>query len=271
MMLGLVVYMFGQKFLAPDNVTVTKAAAKSEPKQKLDSNEWKAIWALVVLCLLNVVFWAVYEQQGNTMQTWADEKTLWPVIAGFQIPSTWFQSFNPLFIFLLAPLLDIFWGWQARRNTEPSTVSKMAIGSLILGLSFIVMVYGAAAVGDGKGSWFWPVFCTLLLTVGELYLSPTGLSLVTKVAPARIVSLMMGIWLLSSFFGNVLSGYVGVLFESHILSAQGFFWFLTGLGVATSIAMWAFAKPLKKAMGSRAGEREPLSSVNPQNLVGQEA
>ena len=126
----------------------------------------------------------------------------------------------------------------------------MAIGCFILGLSFIVMVVGAGAVGSGKGSWFWPVFCTLLVTVGELYLSPVGLSLVTKVSPARIVSLMMGMWFLSSFLGNILSGYVGLLYEKEILSKAGFFWLLTGLGVATGFAIWAFAKPLKKAMAS---------------------
>jgi POT family proton-dependent oligopeptide transporter len=248
MVLGLVVYFFGQRFLASDNITASKALPEAEQRRSLDGSEWRRVLALIFLCLLNVVFWAVYEQQGNTMQTWADENTAWPVIAGFRIPSTWFQSFNPLFIFLLAPLLDIFWGWQSRRGTEPSSVAKMAIGCIILGLSFIVMVVGAGVVGSDKGSWFWPVFCTLLLTVGELYLSPIGLSLVTKVSPARIVSLMMGMWFLSSFFGNIMSGYIGTLYEKQILSKAGFFWLLTGLGIATGLAIWAVAKPLKKAM-----------------------
>jgi len=103
--------------------------------------------ALVALCALNVVFWAVYEQQGNTMQSWADERTVWPVLFGFQVPSTWFQSFNPMMIILLAPLLDGFWRWQQRKGTEPSSVSKMAIGCVLLGLSFIVMILGAQAIG----------------------------------------------------------------------------------------------------------------------------
>ena len=83
------------------------------------------------------------------------------------------------------------------------------------------MVVGARVVGDGSGTWFWPVGCTLLLTVGELYLSPIGLSLVTKVAPARIVSMMMGMWLMSSFLGNFLSGYVGLIYEKHIYRRPG--------------------------------------------------
>jgi POT family proton-dependent oligopeptide transporter len=231
-----------------DNVTASKALPEAEQKRSLDASEWRRVLALIFLCLLNVVFWAVYEQQGNTMQTWADENTAWPVILGFQVPSTWFQSFNPLFIFIFAPLLDMFWIWQEKRGSEPSSVAKMAIGCIILGLSFIVMVAGAQIVGDGKGSWFWPVFCTLIVTVGELYLSPIGLSLVTKVSPARIVSLMMGMWFLSSFVGNILSGYIGIIYEKQLLSKAGFFWLLTGLGVATGLAIWAFASPLKKAM-----------------------
>lgn len=254
MVIGLITYHFGRGYLATDTLAVTRAQAKENAvtKQPLDAGEWKRIWALVGLCLLNVVFWAVYEQQGNTMQTWADERTVWPIIMGFQVPSTWFQSFNPLFIFLLAPLLDMFWIWQGRRKQEPSSVAKMAIGSIILGLSFIVMVIGTRMIGGGKGTMFWPVFCTLLITIGELYLSPIGLSLVTKVSPARIVSVMMGIWFTSSFLGNILSGYIGILYEQKILSSTNFFWFLTGLGVMTGLSIWAFSKPLKKAMGAHA-------------------
>jgi POT family proton-dependent oligopeptide transporter len=196
------------------------------------------------------VFWAVYEQQGNTMQSWADERTHWPVVLGFQIPSTWFQSFNPLCIILFAPLLDVFWRWQARRQTEPSSVSKMAIGCVILGLSFIVMIVGAQTVGADKGSPFWPLFCTFLLTIGELYLSPIGLSLVTKVSPARIVSMMMGIWFLSSFAGNFLSGVIGVLYTRW--SHEAFFLLLTLLGVGAGVAIWLFNRPLRAAMDPRA-------------------
>ena len=253
MILGLLVYLWGRKYLAPETLVVPSQKTKGTAERDhhpLNDSEWKQVWALIGLCLLNVVFWAVYEQQGNTMQTWADEQTLWPTVLGFQIPATWFQSFNPLFIFLFAPILDIFWRWQAQKGKEPSSVAKMAIGSVILGLSFIVMVVGASVMGTEKGSWFWPVFCTLLLTIGELYLSPIGLSLVTKVSPARIVSLMMGMWLMSSFFGNILSGYVGLIYEKHMVSAAGFFWILTALGVATGVSIWAFSKPLKRAMGA---------------------
>ena len=245
MCIGLLVQYFGRNTLAPDTLQVRKAGAAetaAPKKEPLTSAEWKRVWALVALSLLNIVFWAVYEQQGNTMQTWADEKAAWPSWAS----STWFQSVNPFFIFLFAPFLDVFWRWQYKKGTEPSSVAKMAIGCLILGGSFIVMVIGARAVGDGRGSLFWPIFCTMLLTLGELYLSPVGLSLVTKVAPVRIVSLMMGVWYLSSMGGNFLSGYIGTFYTT--MPKEAFFLLLMVLGIAAGIAIELFNKPLKKAM-----------------------
>lgn len=245
MLIGLVVYLGGQKYLAPDNLTVLR----NEPhtaRKPLSSAERKAVIALVALCALNAVFWAVYEQQGNTMQTWADERTRWPTLFGFPIPSTWFQSFNPLCIILFAPLLDVFWARQARSGREPSSVTKMAIGSLLLGLSFVLMILGAFLVGPTKGSLFWLLSATLLLTIGELYLSPIGLSLVAKVAPRRIVSMMMGMWFLSSFAGNFLGGTLGVLYTRW--SAPQFFLLLALLGLGTGLATWAFNRPLRAAL-----------------------
>ncbi len=254
---GLVVQAFGQRFLAPDTLQMREMAQadKSKPQEKghghgpLTKDELSRVWALVILCALNIVFWAVYEQQGNTMQTWADEKTVWPMLFGFQVPSTWFQSVNPFFIFLFAPFLDKFWLWQNKKGTEPTSVAKMAIGSLILGLSFIVMIAGVRVVGGGQGSWMWPVICTMLLTVGELYLSPVGLSLVTKVSPRHIVSMMMGMWFLSSFFGNILSGYIGQLYT--VLPKETFFLILLVLGCGAGIAIWLFNRPLKQAMATQ--------------------
>ena len=259
MCLGMVVQLVGAKTLAPDTLQrrtneakAQASAAKPETaKQPLTPNEKKRVWALVILCALNIIFWAVFEQQGNTMQTWADEKTIWPSWAS----STWFQSVNPAFIFVLAPFFDFFWRWQNKSGKEPSSVAKMAIGCMVVGASFIIMIIGVSLIGAGKGSVIWPILCTLLLTVGELYLSPIGLSLVTKVAPMRIVNVMMGMWFLSSFFGNILSGYIGQLYTT--LSGQMFFLILMVLGFAAGIAIWAFNKPLKSAMAPEPAPADP--------------
>ncbi|MBL8608416.1 MAG: peptide MFS transporter [Myxococcales bacterium] len=255
LLLGLVGYVAGQRYLASDNLMKSKAEPKKEVaapevKRPLTKQERLVVISLCALCALNVPFWVVYEQQGNTMQTWADKQTIWPTIGSFHVPTTWFQSFNPLMIVMLTPVINMLWAWQERRGKEPSTVSKMAIGSFVLGGSFIVMVIGAKLIGAGKGSVFWPFFATLILTVGELYLSPIGLSLVTKAAPARMVSLMMGIWFVSSFLGGLLSGVVGVFYTK--MPRELFFLMLMVIGVATGAAMWAFNKPLKKALGDHA-------------------
>ena len=250
MLLGLGVYVLGGKYLAPDNLKKREAnhqvAVEDRP---MDAGERQRVFALIALCALNVVFWAVYEQQGNTMQSWADDQTIWPKVLGFQIPSTWFQSVNPLMIVVFAPILDMFWMRQSKKGKEPSSVTKMAIGCVLLGLSFIVMIVGAQAVGHGKGSPMWPMACVLLLTIGELYLSPIGLSLVTKVSPVRMVSMMMGMWLMSSFFGNFLSGAIGILYTRW--SKEGFFLLLTLLGLGSGVAMWAFNRPLRAALGNK--------------------
>ncbi|MFO0616643.1 MAG: peptide MFS transporter [Polyangiaceae bacterium] len=260
MVLGLIVYLLGQKHLAPDNVMKKAAAAAggagkalgapapADEKQPVTKEEWRRIGALIALFTLNIIFWMVYEQQGNSMQEWADKQTVWPKIGSFQVPSTWFQSFNPFIIFIFGIPLDMFWAWQAKRGKEPTSVSKMAIGCALLGLSFIIMVIGARVIGEGKGSLLWPLGCTFIITIGELYLSPIGLSLVTKVAPKRLVSMMMGLWLGSSFLGNLGAGYIGVLYERW--SHEAFFTLLSALGLAAAAAMWAFNRPLKKVIGN---------------------
>lgn len=250
MLVGLAIYLAGQRHLAPDEVMRRRAGDLGAERTPFTATEWRRIWALVALCALNVVFWAAYEQQGNTMQLWADEQTVWPTILGWQIPSPWYQSFNPLVIFLFTPLLALLWGRQAARRTEPSSVAKMAIGCLLLGGSFVLMAAGARVVGAGRGSLFWPLATTFVLTIGELYLSPIGLSLVTRVAPARVVSMMMGIWFLSSFFGNYLSGWIGTFYGR--MAREHFFLLLAALGLGAGLAILAFNRPLKRALGGEA-------------------
>ncbi|MBI5208791.1 MAG: peptide MFS transporter [Elusimicrobia bacterium] len=247
MVIGLVIYILGQKHLAPDNI-MKKAAAGEAAPEKLEKDDISKILALVVLCLFNIVFWATYEQQGNTMALWADQNTDRRIF-GWEMPASWFQAFNPAMIFLFTPLLTWWWGWQARRGKEPASVTKMAIGCILLGVSFLVMIPPARAVGAGGGSasLWWLTACTLILTFGELYLSPVGLSLVTKVAPARMVSMLMGMWFLSSFFGNYMCGYIGGFWEK--MSKESFFIMLACLSCGAGLGMLAVLKPLKRAIG----------------------
>jgi len=247
MILGLVIYHFGKHLLPPDRITKKASATDGAAEQELTTQEWKAISALVFLCIVNIVFWAVYEQQGNTLQLWADQNTRWQFF-GHLVPSSWYQSFNPLFIFLFAPFMDKFWGWQNKRGQEPSSVTKMGIGCVLLGGAFIIMIAASRLIGaKEQGSLLWLVTTTWLFTMGELYLSPIGLSLVTKIAPARMVSMLMGMWFLSSFFGNYLSGFIGGFYDS--MPKEAFFTLLMGLGVGAGFIFFAVNKPLRKAIG----------------------
>lgn len=204
---------------------------------------------LMLLCLGCVAFWAIFEQQGNTLQLWADEKTNWTFF-GWEVPSTWYQSFNPAFIFMFAPLLDMVWNYRARQGKSSSSVRKMGMGCILAGAAFITMIIAAKVVGEdptAKGSLMWLAMTTWIFTMGELYLSPIGLSLVTKVAPAKMLSMMMGMWFLSSFFGNYMGGYLGAFYEK--MPKDAFFLMLCVLGVVVGSFFFAAEGRMKKIIG----------------------
>ncbi len=243
MVMGLVFYLMNQKHLAPDVLAQRRSDARPK-KEPLTREEWLRVGAIVVACVIVAAFWAVYEQQGNTLQLWADQNTNWTFF-GLTIPSTWYQSFNPFMIFLFTPVLTAFWAWQASRKQEPSSIQKMAIGCILLGLGFIVMIVATQGMApDARRSVLWLAGSTLVFTFGELYLSPIGLSFVTKVAPARIVSMMMGVWFLANFIGNYMTGYLGTFWEK--IPHQQFFVLMMGIGVTAGLLLFAMSKPLDK-------------------------
>lgn len=247
MIIGLLTYHFGGKNLPQALHKKSVQRIEHQAQKPLSSVEWTRTWALVFMCVVTIFFWGVYEQQGNTMQLWADQSTDWNFF-GFEIPSTWYQSFNPLVIFFFAPLLDRFWAWQSRRNQEPSTAMKMALGCFMGTAALIVMYVAAKTVGGGKGNVLWLLGSTFMLTMGELYISPIGLSLVTKVAPAKIVSMMMGVWFLASFFGNYVAGYIGMYYDR--IPKDEFFIFLATLALIPGVLFVVSHKKLTRSLGS---------------------
>ncbi len=159
------------------------------------------------------LFWATYEQMGNTTILWIDTNVDRSIdLFGWtaQIPTTWFLAFNPFMIFAFTPFVVALWARQAARGTEPSTITKMALGCFGVTAANLIKAFAAFHAGSGPGELAVGACSrSSIITVGELYLSPVGLSLVTKVAPARILSMMMGMWLATSFTGGFLAGYIG--------------------------------------------------------------
>jgi len=251
MVVGLSIYLYGQSWLAPDSLMQQKLAAqKAAPA--LAAQERNRIWGLIAICITSVAFWAAYEQQGNTIALWADTYTD-RVIFGWEFPASWFQSLNPAFILILTPIIISFWARQSRKGSEPSAVSKMALGCFLLGGSFLVMVPAALsyAATEAPVNMGWLVLFTLLATIGELYLSPVGLSLVTKLAPGRMVSMMMGIWFMSSFIGNYAAGFLGEYWET--MPKDEFFFVMAVIAFVAGLAILLIIKPLKRAIGSEYG------------------
>jgi POT family proton-dependent oligopeptide transporter len=244
MTIALVVYLFAMRTLPPDELQ--RARTDGTERMPLDRQEWRGIFALLLLFVPTTFFWATYEQSGNTIALWADDYTdrhIDLIVWKGEIPVTWFQAFNPFMIFAFTPLVIALWAWQERRGREPSTITKMALGCLCVALANLIM-FGAAwtAAGD-SASWVWLLGYFVVLTLGELYLSPIGLSLVSKVSPARVVSMMMGVWLATSFFGNFLAGWLGSFWSS--MDKPHFFLMIAGIAAAASLVIWAFNRPLK--------------------------
>jgi POT family proton-dependent oligopeptide transporter len=245
MALGLILYLWGQRFLAPDQLARAKAAHTE--KAPITAKQWRAILGFIVLCFFIIVFWMVYAQGGNTLQLFADENADWHIF-GLVAPSTWYQAVNPMCIFILTPLLTMLWGWQARRKKEPPSVTKMAIGCTALGLSFLPLIFVTRGMADTtRISFLWLVGSQFVFTVGEMYLSPIGLSLVVKISPPRIVSMLMGVWFIAIFAGNYLGGHVGTYYGK--MSHSSFFLTLLVFSVGTGLAIFALQRPLKNAVG----------------------
>ncbi len=238
MTIGLAIYLFATPTLPKD--AFVKRDTTGTP---LSDDDWKAILALIVLVLPVSLFWATYEQQGNTIVLWSVDYTDRHLF-GYDIPATWFQSFNPFMIFAFTPFIVALWRWQDAR--EPSTVMKMAIGCFLNAASWLIMVAAAWAAGDGKANWLWLFAFFFVITVGELYLSPTSLSLVTKVAPLRVLSLMMGVWLATSFFGNFLAGYLGTFWSS--MGKIEFFLMLAVVSAVAGVVITLLHWPLRKVL-----------------------
>ncbi len=245
MILALIIYLIGIGRLPPDLRQRRQKAARlvasaGGTPAKLGAREWQAIGSLLLVAFFNLFFWAGYEQQGITIALLAQNNTNLHTIFGTLHPED-IQAFNPFFILSLTPLVIAFWSWQARTGREPPPVIKMSIGCALLAAGNALMMLPAGAVDHGATISVWWLFLSIMLvTVGELYLSPVGLSLFSRAAPARVASLMMGVNFLSNFAGNYMAGYLGHFWER--MPHAEFFGMIAGIGAAASVAIFVLGR-----------------------------
>ena len=254
MTLALVIYLCAIPTLPPDELH--QAIATGTEHAPLTRSEWRGILALLVLFVPTTLFWATYEQQGNTIALWADDHTdrfINLLIWRGEIPVTWFQAFNPFLIFAFTPLIVAWWGRQAARGAEPSTVTKMALGCLGVALANLIMIGAVWEAAGDEASWLWLLGYFVVVTIGELYLSPIGLSLVSKVAPARMVSMLMGLWLATSFTGNLLAGWLGSFWSG--MDKGMFFLMMAGIAAFAGAVIFAFNRPVERVIKERVAAR----------------
>jgi POT family proton-dependent oligopeptide transporter len=229
LLLGIVIVFFGWMFFAA----------------KWSAVERKRLIVVAVLFAASCVFWSVFEQAGSTMNLFAAEKTD-NNIAGFDMPASWYQSINAMFIISLAPVFA--WLWIKLGSQEPSSPAKFVWGLVLVGLGFLVLGLGASIAQSGvKVSPMWLLLTYLLHTMGELCLSPVGLSAMTKLAPVRVAGLMMGVWFLSISIGNYAGGRMAALYEA--LPLPLLFGAVGGFAIAAGLMLALFVKPAVRLMG----------------------
>ena len=215
----------------------------------LKGEEFRRVLVIFILFVFSILFWMTYEQAGSSLTLFADRLTR-TTIFGWGFPSSWFQSVPAIFVIILAPIIGAV--WQRLGNRQPSSPGKFTIGLFFAGIAFIVIAFAATLAAAGRVSPMWLVLVYFLQTIGELCLSPVGLSTVTKLSPARMVGLMLGVWFLSISIGSFIAGLATRLFAGNDTSAltRGFGIF-AGITLLAAIIL-AVLTPLIKRMTPRA-------------------
>ncbi len=253
MLVGQAVFMWGQKFLkgvgeATKDLTPAEKEAKDRPLTQVEKDR---VYVMLLSFLLIIVFWGAFEQAGGLMNIYTAQKTdltlgfTVPLLGIDAIPASWFQSVNAFFIITLGVPIASFWVWWKRKGKESSSLFKMAIGVLIMGWGFLFMT-GAAMEYEAEGSsaMYWLVLAYLFHTIGELCASPVALSFITKLAPLKYASLMMGVYFAATGVGNKVAGLLGEWSQS-----AGELEIFTGIAIFCTIIaaiVIAMLKPLKR-------------------------
>jgi POT family proton-dependent oligopeptide transporter len=250
MVLGLAQYVIGRGRLQIAMDKLSSARPRSGAKTQAASfttEERKRMAAVVVFFVFAALFWGAYEQAGSTLNLFADRFTRLTLF-GFSFPSSWFQSVQALFLIMLAPVMAVL--WKRLGDQQPSSPAKFALGLLFAGIAFLLLVPAGSLAQSGAGvlvSPWWLIGCYFLEEIGELCLSPVGLSVVTKLAPARVLGLMMGVWLLSTAVGNKLAGWSAGFFST--LPLPTLFGYVAVVMFVSCVILTLLIKPIRGLMG----------------------
>ncbi|HEX8130769.1 MAG TPA: peptide MFS transporter [Pyrinomonadaceae bacterium] len=224
-------------------------------QDKLTLTDWKRLGTIFVLFTFSMVFWMGFEQASTSFNAFAEKLTERRVF-GWEFPASWLQSINPLMIITLAPVFA--WIWVKLGRRQPSDPTKFSIGLLFGGLGFVVVAFAASFTDAGKVSWVWFLLIYLLHTIGELCLSPVGLSSMTKLAPGRMVSLMLGVWFLSISMGNYFAGLVAGEFKEDAGVLVGIFSKVALILIGGAILLGIITPFVKKLTTKKALDAVPV-------------
>jgi POT family proton-dependent oligopeptide transporter len=221
--------------------------ARIKRDKDLDAPEQSRMTAYIWFFVAAAVFWMIYDQGGSTLSIFADSSAK-NTIGGWNFPVSWYQSVNPVMIMALAPVFASMWLAMNRRGKEPSTATKFALGLIMIGASFFLFLAPLAiAHGGHKAAAMWLVAIYFVQTVGELTLSPVGLSVTTKMAPKKYASQMMGVWFLAVTAGDATTGLLSTagvdLNTTSIVALEA------ALAVIAGIAVWLYRNKVKQLMG----------------------
>ena len=226
--------------------------------KSLTKIERQRIWVIYIIAFFVIFFWAAFEQAGISLTFFAEEQTNRSLF-GWTMPASWFQSFNAVFVVLLAPLFSTLWLRLGQKNMEPASPTKQAIGLLLLSLGYLLIAFGVKGVAPGmKVSMMWLVGLYFIHTMGELTLSPIGLSMVNKLSPARFASLLMGVWYLSMATSNKLAAALSSFYPEpgknkellgfEISTMFDFFMIFVVMAAVASVLLFFLSKRLQKLM-----------------------
>lgn len=239
--------LLGEIGIKPASLIQKEKSGAGEARAALSKIEKDRLFVILALMLFVVVFWTAFEQAGGLMTLYTDAKVNRNVL-GFVVPTTWFQSLNPIFIMTLGPLFAWLWTRLALKGRDPSAPEKFGWALLLMGIGFSFMVFAAQeSAATGSASIYWILLSYFFQTCGELCISPVGLSMVNKLTPTRFGTIMMGIWYLSFAVANKLSGVVGSFAEK--LGETQLFGAIAAVAAACGLVLLLFiAKPLKRRM-----------------------